>query len=203
MLPCLFSELYSIGCILEVDYPKDVGLGHTNISISLVYWWYAFLRSDFVHAVHAKLTQIFLGFIYLVFVHFFAGDTEPIKMFDRTANLSNNQIINYKCDPSEKWLVLIGIAPGSPEVCCVHTGKLFCSCTRHASRLSLVFEATCIWILSTSLFFLGLEVVVNILIVISNALICFLTSFDLFIVAFVTPTLCICGSCMFFFLFFF
>ncbi|KAL0402928.1 UNVERIFIED_CONTAM: Clathrin heavy chain 1 [Sesamum radiatum] len=44
------------------------------------------------------------------------GDSEPVKMFDRTANLANNQIINYKCDPSEKWLVLIGIAPGSPEV---------------------------------------------------------------------------------------
>ncbi|KVI04842.1 Armadillo-type fold [Cynara cardunculus var. scolymus] len=43
------------------------------------------------------------------------GDSEPAKMFDRTANLSNNQIINYRCDPSEKWLVLIGIAPGSPE----------------------------------------------------------------------------------------
>ncbi|KZV21086.1 clathrin heavy chain 1-like [Dorcoceras hygrometricum] len=43
------------------------------------------------------------------------GDSEPVKMFDRTANLANNQIINYKCDPSEKWLVLIGIAPGSPE----------------------------------------------------------------------------------------
>lgn len=37
-------------------------------------------------------------------------------MFDRTANLANNQIINYRCDPSEKWLVLIGIAPGSPDV---------------------------------------------------------------------------------------
>ncbi|GMP69449.1 hypothetical protein CsSME_00028710 [Camellia sinensis var. sinensis] len=44
------------------------------------------------------------------------GDSEPVKMFDRTANLSNNQIINYRCDPTEKWLVLIGIAPGSPEV---------------------------------------------------------------------------------------
>ncbi|KAL7229187.1 hypothetical protein ACSBR2_007811 [Camellia fascicularis] len=43
------------------------------------------------------------------------GDSEPVKMFDRTANLSNNQIINYRCDPTEKWLVLIGIAPGSPE----------------------------------------------------------------------------------------
>ena len=46
-----------------------------------------------------------------------AGDSEPVKMFERTANLVNNQIINYKCDPSEKWLVLIGIAPGAPEVC--------------------------------------------------------------------------------------
>ncbi|CAA7057232.1 unnamed protein product [Microthlaspi erraticum] len=43
------------------------------------------------------------------------GDSPPVKVFDRTANLANNQIINYKCDPSEKWLVLIGIAPGSPE----------------------------------------------------------------------------------------
>ncbi|KHG11889.1 Clathrin heavy chain 2 -like protein [Gossypium arboreum] len=39
----------------------------------------------------------------------------PEQMFERTANLVNNQIINYKCDPSEKWLVLIGIAPGAPE----------------------------------------------------------------------------------------
>ncbi|KAG5239975.1 clathrin heavy chain family protein [Salix suchowensis] len=43
------------------------------------------------------------------------GDSEPVKMFERTANLQSNQIINYKCDPSVKWLVLIGIAPGSPE----------------------------------------------------------------------------------------
>ncbi|KAJ3703117.1 hypothetical protein LUZ61_006822 [Rhynchospora tenuis] len=43
------------------------------------------------------------------------GTSEPVKMFDRTANLANNQIINYRCDPSEKWLVLIGIAPGAAE----------------------------------------------------------------------------------------
>ncbi|KAH8519947.1 hypothetical protein H0E87_001406 [Populus deltoides] len=43
------------------------------------------------------------------------GDSEPVKMFDRTANLQGNQIINYRCDPSEKWLVLIGIAQGPPE----------------------------------------------------------------------------------------
>ena len=44
------------------------------------------------------------------------GDSEPQKMFERTANLIANQIINYRCDASEKWLVLIGIAPGAPEV---------------------------------------------------------------------------------------
>eukprot|EP00271_Cylindrocystis_brebissonii_P014176 TRINITY_DN35436_c0_g1_i1.p1 TRINITY_DN35436_c0_g1~~TRINITY_DN35436_c0_g1_i1.p1 ORF type:complete len:1694 (-),score=426.59 TRINITY_DN35436_c0_g1_i1:500-5581(-) len=43
------------------------------------------------------------------------GETEPVKMFERTANLSGNQIINYRSDPSEKWLVLVGIAPGAPE----------------------------------------------------------------------------------------
>ncbi|KAG5061111.1 hypothetical protein JHK87_002140 [Glycine soja] len=43
------------------------------------------------------------------------GDGEPVKVFDRTANLANNQIINYRCDPTEKWLVLIGIAPGSSD----------------------------------------------------------------------------------------
>ena len=46
----------------------------------------------------------------------FLGESEPTKVFERTANLANNQIINYRCDPSEKWLVLIGIAPGSSEV---------------------------------------------------------------------------------------
>ena len=51
-----------------------------------------------------------------MFPSFPVGDSEPVKMFDRTANLANNQIINYRCDPAEKWLVLIGIAPGSPEV---------------------------------------------------------------------------------------
>ncbi|KAF4363466.1 hypothetical protein F8388_016594 [Cannabis sativa] len=47
--------------------------------------------------------------------HVVPEQTEPVKMFERTANLANNQIINYRCDPTEKWLVLIGIAPGAPE----------------------------------------------------------------------------------------
>lgn len=36
-------------------------------------------------------------------------------MFDRTPNLENTQIINYRVDPQEKWCVLVGIAPGAPE----------------------------------------------------------------------------------------
>ena len=43
------------------------------------------------------------------------GQSEPEKVFERTANLNGTQIINYRCDPTEKWLVLIGIAPGAPE----------------------------------------------------------------------------------------
>ncbi|XP_071711909.1 clathrin heavy chain 1-like isoform X2 [Rutidosis leptorrhynchoides] len=45
----------------------------------------------------------------------YEDDSEPVKMFEKTGNLSNNQIIDYKCDPSQKCLVLIGISPGSPE----------------------------------------------------------------------------------------
>jgi hypothetical protein len=29
-------------------------------------------------------------------------------MFDRSANLATSDIIGYQCDPSEKWLALIG-----------------------------------------------------------------------------------------------
>ncbi|KAL5720986.1 hypothetical protein ACHQM5_013601 [Ranunculus cassubicifolius] len=43
------------------------------------------------------------------------GESNPVKKFDRTANLAYNQIIDYRCDPAEKWLALIGIAPGSAE----------------------------------------------------------------------------------------
>ncbi len=43
------------------------------------------------------------------------GDSPPVKMFDRTANLTGSQIINYRASPDEKWLVLVGIAPGAPE----------------------------------------------------------------------------------------
>ena len=43
------------------------------------------------------------------------GANEPVKVFDRTSNLENTQIISYRVDPTEKWCVLVGIAPGAPE----------------------------------------------------------------------------------------
>lgn len=63
---------------------------------------------------HYTAVVIYLDIYSCNYCH--AGESLPVKMFERTANLANNQIINYKCDPAEKWLVLIGIAPGSPEV---------------------------------------------------------------------------------------
>eukprot|EP00211_Chloroparvula_japonica_P000498 CAMPEP_0119134882 /NCGR_PEP_ID=MMETSP1310-20130426/18147_1 /TAXON_ID=464262 /ORGANISM="Genus nov. species nov., Strain RCC2339" /LENGTH=1640 /DNA_ID=CAMNT_0007125725 /DNA_START=25 /DNA_END=4944 /DNA_ORIENTATION=+ len=43
------------------------------------------------------------------------GPAEPQKMFDRAANMgAGTQIINYRCSPDEKWLVLVGISAGDP-----------------------------------------------------------------------------------------
>lgn len=79
----------------------------------------------FVPALTLFSHRKFLLYYFLIFFPG-AGDSEPVKVFDRTANLANNQIINYRCDPSEKWLVLIGIAPGSPEVCNCFTIRFYC-----------------------------------------------------------------------------
>ncbi|KAG5399009.1 hypothetical protein IGI04_020823 [Brassica rapa subsp. trilocularis] len=63
------------------------------------------------------ITPKMLGLVtqYSVYHWSIEGDSEPVKMFDRATKLENNQIINYKCSPNEKWLVLIGITPGPPE----------------------------------------------------------------------------------------
>jgi clathrin heavy chain len=44
-----------------------------------------------------------------------AGAGDPVKAFDRAANLENTQIISYRVDPTAKWCVLVGIAPGAAE----------------------------------------------------------------------------------------
>lgn len=38
------------------------------------------------------------------------GDSQPVKMFDRHASLIGCQIINYRTDPKQQWLLLIGIS---------------------------------------------------------------------------------------------
>ncbi|KAG8597249.1 hypothetical protein GDO81_002222 [Engystomops pustulosus] len=38
------------------------------------------------------------------------GDSQPQKMFDRHASLAGCQIINYRTDEQQKWLLLIGIS---------------------------------------------------------------------------------------------
>jgi clathrin heavy chain len=44
--------------------------------------------------------------------HWRADDatSEPVKMFDRHDSLASSQIINYRADASEEWLVLVGIS---------------------------------------------------------------------------------------------
>lgn len=38
------------------------------------------------------------------------GDSPPVKIFDRHASLVGSQIINYRINSDEKWMVLIGIS---------------------------------------------------------------------------------------------
>ncbi|KAG0240040.1 hypothetical protein BGX31_002304 [Mortierella sp. GBA43] len=38
------------------------------------------------------------------------GESRPIKMFDRHSSLDGNQIINYRMNSEEKWMVLCGIS---------------------------------------------------------------------------------------------
>lgn len=36
------------------------------------------------------------------------GDSTPVKMFDRHSSLAECQIINYRTDPKQQWLLLVG-----------------------------------------------------------------------------------------------
>lgn len=38
------------------------------------------------------------------------GDSQPLKMFDRHTNLAGCQIINYRTDAAQKWLLVVGIS---------------------------------------------------------------------------------------------
>lgn len=39
-----------------------------------------------------------------------AGDSQPQKVFERHSNLAGCQIINYRTDAKQQWLLLIGIS---------------------------------------------------------------------------------------------
>lgn len=43
-------------------------------------------------------------------VIFLTGDAQPQKMFDRHSSLNGCQIINYRTDAKQNWLLLIGIS---------------------------------------------------------------------------------------------
>lgn len=45
------------------------------------------------------------------------GDSQPVKVFDRHSSLAGCQIINYRTDAKQKWLLLIGIS--AQVICCI------------------------------------------------------------------------------------
>ncbi|KAI9094637.1 hypothetical protein DFS34DRAFT_628550 [Phlyctochytrium arcticum] len=53
-----------------------------------------------------------LGIVTETSVHHWSieGDSSPQKVFDRNTNLAGSQIINYRVNADEKWLLLIGIS---------------------------------------------------------------------------------------------
>jgi len=49
--------------------------------------------------------------MYYIYKQFlFLGDSTPVKMFDRHSTLNGCQIINYRTDHKQQWLLLIGIS---------------------------------------------------------------------------------------------
>ncbi|KAI8917358.1 hypothetical protein BC831DRAFT_485343 [Entophlyctis helioformis] len=58
------------------------------------------------------ITPFMLGLVTetTVFHWSIEGESSPVKIFDRHANLVGSQIINYRVNADEKWMVLIGIS---------------------------------------------------------------------------------------------
>lgn len=51
------------------------------------------------------------------------GDSQPVKVFDRHSSLAGCQIINYRTDAKQKWLLLIGIS--AQVICCTCRHLMF------------------------------------------------------------------------------
>ena len=43
-------------------------------------------------------------------LYYIIGDTQPQKVFERHSSLAGSQIINYRTDDAQTWLLLIGIS---------------------------------------------------------------------------------------------
>jgi hypothetical protein len=53
--------------------------------------------------------ESFFPLAQLISQFYFTGDSQPQKVFDRHSSLTGCQIINYRTDRDQKWLLLIGI----------------------------------------------------------------------------------------------
>ena len=56
------------------------------------------------------LTTIFNTENYCNSYFYISGESQPQKVFDRHSSLAGCQIINYRTDAAQKWLLLIGIS---------------------------------------------------------------------------------------------
>ena len=96
----------------------------------------------------------------------FVGDSQPQKMFDRHSSLAGCQIINYRTDVKQQWLLLIGISAQVGDVqvrinpitlqCCCHclpACSLAACCCCTACRLPCTGLHSCTWHAHTLGFF--------------------------------------------------
>lgn len=85
------------------DLEKKAKLKSTQFPQSVIFWkWVTPSRLGLVTAVSVYHWDL-------------EGSGEPVKVFDRASNMNGTQIISYRVDPTGKWCVLVGIAPGAPE----------------------------------------------------------------------------------------
>lgn len=69
------------------------------------------------------------------------GDSQPTKVFDRHASLAGCQIINYRTDQQQKWLLLIGIS--AQVETSMYTYTSYSCCARE--NMFEVFTTTASW----------------------------------------------------------
>lgn len=66
--------------------------------------------SVFHWSMEGNFIFLHLNYVYIFKLHKISGDSTPVKMFDRHSTLNGCQIINYRTDHKQQWLLLIGIS---------------------------------------------------------------------------------------------